>query len=53
MMKAIGLPGKEIRGLYFLKFLALSGLGGCVRLGFGISAERTHIRADAGAVRRG
>ena len=27
MMKAIGLPGKEIRGLCFLKFLALSGLG--------------------------
>ena len=27
MMKAIGMPKKEIRNLYFLKFLALSGLG--------------------------
>ena len=27
MLKAIGLPRKEIRTLYFLKFLALSGLG--------------------------
>lgn len=27
MLKAIGMPRKEIRRLYFLKFLALSGLG--------------------------
>ncbi len=27
MLKAIGMPKKEIRNLYFLKFLALSGLG--------------------------
>ena len=27
MLKAIGLPGKEIRNLYFWRFLVLSGLG--------------------------
>lgn len=39
MLKAIGMPKKEIRNLYFLKFLALSGLGAVCGLVFAFASE--------------
>ena len=39
MLKAIGMPGKEIRNLYFLKFLALSGLGAVCGVVFAFVSE--------------
>lgn len=39
MMKAIGIPRKEIRRLYFLKFLALSGLGAVCGLGLAFASK--------------
>lgn len=39
MLKAIGLPKEEIRNLYFLKFIALSGLGAVFGLALAFASQ--------------
>lgn len=56
MLKAIGFSGRDIRQIYFLKFLALSGLGALTGLLFAMAAEGTvsaHMRELYGASESG